>query len=83
LDLIFILFETEVDSVRLIIKAFVAMKKKLKYVRTQCDKHKEGMKPLKEELQNDLNQIKLYDPACKEVIPVGYGMYEELKKHLK
>jgi hypothetical protein len=34
------------------------------------------MKPLNEELSNDVKQIKEFDPNCKEVIPVGFGMYE-------
>ena len=83
LDKIFVLFESEIDSVALILKVFNAMGKKIVVVRTKIDtwdpSHK---KTIEEELANDLQQARVYYPACQRVIGVGKGAYENIRSEM-
>jgi hypothetical protein len=84
LDKIFVLFETEIDSVALILKVFNAMNKRIVLVRTKCDNwNAHHQKTIEQELQNDLEQAKVYYPACQRVIGVGKGTYENIRAELQ
>ena len=40
------------------------------------------MKPIDEQLKVDLAEIRKLDPKAKEVIAIGYGMYDSIKARL-
>ena len=81
---VFILFDRDIQDVELIIHAFKKMNIPMIYVRTKCDNFKEGgQKAIETQLKIDQGEISKIDESCKEVIPVGYGMYNEIKKTMK
>jgi predicted GTPase len=83
LDEALILFDRDVDDVHLIINLISKMVPKVIYARTKCDLWKPGMLPIEEQLKIDLAEIQKYDPKAKEVIPIGFGMYDKIKGALK
>jgi Sec7-like guanine-nucleotide exchange factor len=84
LDKIFVLFDSEIESVALILKVFNALNKQLVLVRTKCDNWKaDHAKTIEEELANDLQQVRKYYPACNKVYGVGKGSYENIRLELQ
>jgi hypothetical protein len=81
---IFILFDRDIDDIHFIVELLAKMKAitetKIVYVRTKCDTWQPGMKPIEEQLQIDLKEIRRYDPNCEKVLAVGFKMYDEIRK---
>ena len=72
---VFILFDRDINDIKLIIRMLGKIVPTRHYVRTKCDLWVEGQKPVDAQLKLDEGEIKKYDDKCNEVIAVGYEMY--------
>ena len=79
---VIILFDRDINDIRFIIELLAKMKIPRVHARTKCDLWKKGMKPIEEQLKIDEKEASEYDEQCKQVIPVGFGMYNKIMKEL-
>ena len=77
---VIILFERDIEDIRMIVKMFARMKIPRVYVRGKTDLWRMGMKPVNDQLAVDLDEIWKYDEECMKVISTGRGNRQEVKK---
>mgnify|MGYP003692213331 CR=1 FL=1 len=79
---VLILFDRDVDDIHFILALFCKMKIPRAIVRNKCDTWEDGMRPLADQLEIDLKEVKKYDMEYTKVLASGKGMRNDIKKEL-